>query len=130
MPIHHFLKMNSHSMTNLAVNKNNVSTVMSEVEILSSFARDLRSTAQNFVYTIKSSNSEISAIRFRQILGIAKLHHPESIHHWQSNRIFHLLLLPDQSSMECVHCSSCVQVHLHPIKPLRTAGGTDIQTSK
>ena len=40
MPIHQFFKKNSHSPTNLAVNRNCVSTVMSEVEILSSFARD------------------------------------------------------------------------------------------
>ena len=31
---------------------------------------------------------------------------------------------------DCVHCSSCVQVHLHPFKPLRTAPGTEIKTSK
>ena len=31
---------------------------------------------------------------------------------------------------KCVHCSSCVQVHLHPFKPLRTNGGANIQTSK
>ena len=41
MPVHQFLKMNSHSLTNSVVNRNHVSTVMSEVEILSSFARDL-----------------------------------------------------------------------------------------
>ena len=55
MPVHHFLKMNSHSLTNFAVNRNCVSTVMSEVEILSSFARDLCSTAQHFVYISVSS---------------------------------------------------------------------------
>ena len=41
MPIHQFLKMNSHSLTNFAVNRNHVSTIISRVEILSSFARDL-----------------------------------------------------------------------------------------
>ena len=54
MPVHQFLKMNSHSLTIFVVNRNHVSTVMSEVKFLSSFARDLCSTAQNFVYTSKS----------------------------------------------------------------------------
>ena len=47
--------MISHPLTIFAVKRNHVSTVMSEVEILSSFARDLCSTAKNFVYTGKSS---------------------------------------------------------------------------
>ena len=55
MPVHQFLKMNSHSLTNFAVNRNHVTTVMSEVEILSSFARDLCSAAQHFVCTNVSS---------------------------------------------------------------------------
>ena len=55
MPVHKFLKMNSHSLTNFAVIRNHVSTIMSEVEILSSFARDLCSAAQHFVYTSESS---------------------------------------------------------------------------
>ena len=55
IPIHLFLKMNSHSLTNFAVNRNCVSTVMSEVEILSSFARDFCPTAQNFVHSSESS---------------------------------------------------------------------------
>ena len=55
IPVHQFLKMNSHSLTNFAVNRNHVSTIMSEVEILSSFARDLCSTAQNFVLSGESS---------------------------------------------------------------------------
>ena len=55
MSIHQFLKMNPHSLTTVAVNKNHVSTAMSEVEILSSFAHDFCSTAQNSVYTGESS---------------------------------------------------------------------------
>ena len=71
--------------------------------------------------------SEIWAIRFRRNLGIAKLHHQESIHHWQSDRIFHLLLRLDQSSMGmcspqllCPGSSSPIQTasiywwHWHP----------------
>ena len=47
MPVHQFLKMNSHFLANFVVNRNHVSTIMFEVEILSSSARDLCSTAQN-----------------------------------------------------------------------------------
>ena len=122
--------MNSHSLTDFAVNRNNASTVMSEVEILSSFARDLCSTAQNFVYT-----SQCSIQRSEQSVFVVSLELP-------SSTIRNPLTTgsPIESSIscslwanvqwECVHCSSCVQVHFHPFKPLRTTGGTDIQTSK
>ena len=39
IPIHHILKMKSHSL--IVMKKNHVSTVVSEVEIMSSFALDL-----------------------------------------------------------------------------------------
>ena len=68
MPLHQFLEMNAHSLTNVAVNRNHVSTIMSEVEILSSFARDLCSTAQNFVYT-----SECSIQRSEQSVFVVSL---------------------------------------------------------
>ena len=29
--------------------------------------------------------------------------------------------------LKCVHCSFCVQVHVHPFKPFRTAHGTKIK---
>ena len=67
------LKMNSHSLTNFAVNRNNVSTVMSEVEILSFFARDLCSTEQHFVYT-----SEPSIQKSEQSVAIISLILPSS----------------------------------------------------
>ena len=70
MPIHQLLKMNSHSLTNFAVSRNHVSTVMSQVEIFSSFARDLCSAV---------CHSEIWANHLHSILEIAKLHHQESI---------------------------------------------------
>ena len=54
MPVHQFLKMRSSSLTHYAVNRNHVATVMSQIEILSSFARDLCSTTQHLVYTNKS----------------------------------------------------------------------------
>ena len=72
-------------------------------------------------------HSEIWAIRFRRIVGTAKLHHQESIHHWQSDRIFHLLLFLDENSMGmcwlqllCPGSSSPIQTasdyrwHWHP----------------
>ena len=37
--VHQFLKISSHSLTNLAVNRNHVTTVMSHMDFLSSFAR-------------------------------------------------------------------------------------------
>ena len=63
MPVHQFLNVSSLSLTNFAVNRNHVSTVVSEVEILSSFARDVCSAAQNFVHSSESSvqRSEQSA---------------------------------------------------------------------
>ena len=55
MPVHQFLKMNSHYLTNFAVNRNHVTTIMSELEMHSTFANDLCSTAQHFVYISESS---------------------------------------------------------------------------
>ena len=125
-----FLKMNSHSLTNCAVNRNHVSTVVSQVEILSSFARDLCSTAQNFVHS-----SESSFQRTEQSVFVIYLELP-------SSTVKNPLTTgsPIESSITCsfstkvqwesVQCSSCVQVHLHPFKPLRTTGGTDIKTCR
>ena len=125
MPIHQFLKMKSHSLTNSAVNLNHVTTVMSQVEIVSSFARDFCSAGQHFVYT-----SESSFQRSEQTVFIVSLKLPSS-----SIRILFTTGSPIESSIscsiwakvqwECVHC----QLHLHPFKPLRTTRGTDIQTS-
>ena len=65
--------MSSHSLTNFALNTNHVSTVVSEVEILSSFARDLCSTAQNFVHS-----SESSVQRSEQSVSVVSLELPSS----------------------------------------------------
>ena len=73
IPVHQFLDMHSHSLTKFAVNRNHVSSVMSEVEILSSFARDLYSTAQNIVYT-----NESSIQRSEQSISVASLKLPSS----------------------------------------------------
>ena len=72
IPFHQFLKMSSHSLTKFAVNRNHVTTIVSQIEVLLSFVRDLCCTAQHLV----------------------------SIHHWLFDRILHLLLILDQRSME------------------------------
>ena len=130
MPIHQFLKMNSHSLTNFAVNRNHVSTVMSEVGILSSFARDFCSTAQHFVCTSESSiqRSEQSIIVVTLELSSSTIRNPFTTGSPIESSISCSFWTKVQ--WECVHCSPCVQVHLHPSKPLRTTGGTDIQNSK
>ena len=130
MPVHQFLKMNSHSLTNFAVNRNHVTTVESQVEILSSFARDLCSTARHFVCT-----SESSFQRSEQSVFIISLEWPGSTIRdpfttGSSTESSTSCCLWTKIQWKCIHCSSCVQVHVHPFKTLRTTGGTDIQTSK
>ena len=98
MLIHHFLKMSSQSLTNFAVNRNHVTTVVSQIEVLLSL-HAISATLHNTWCASMSFHSEIWANRFHRMLVIAKLHHQESIHHWKSDRIFHLLLLLDKSSM-------------------------------
>ena len=68
-----FLKMNSHSLTNFAVNRNHVNTIVSHIEVLLFFARDLCSTAQHLVYIRESSIQRSEQSIFDRILGIAKL---------------------------------------------------------
>ena len=92
MPVHPFLKMSSHSLTNFAVNRDHVTTVMSQVEILSSFARDLRSAAPHFVYT-----SESSIQRSEQSVFVVSIWNPFTT--GSPIESFHLLLHLDQSSM-------------------------------
>ena len=129
-PIILFLDVFSLFLTNFAVNRNHVSTAMSEVEVLSSSARDFCSTAQHFVYT-----SESSIQRSEQSVFVVSLELPNS-----TIRNPFTAGSPTEYSIscsfwtkvqwECVYCSSSVQVHLHPFKPFRTTGSTDIQTSK
>ena len=130
IPIHQFLKMNSHSLTNFAVNRNHVSTVMSEVEILSSFARDFCSTAQHFMYTSKSSIQRSEQSVFVLSLGLpsSTIRNPFTTGSPIESSISRSFWTKVQR--KCVHCSSCVQFYLHPFKPLRTTRGTKIQTSK
>ena len=113
IPAHQFLKMSSHSLTNFAVIRDHVSTVMSQIQILSSFARDLCSAAQHLVCT-----SESSVQRSEQTVFIVSLKLPNS-----TIKNPFITGSPIESSIscsfwtqvqwDCVHCSSCVQVHLH-----------------
>ena len=130
MPVHQFLKMNSHSLTNFAVNRNHVTTVMSQVEILSSFASDLCSGAHHFVCTSESSiqRSEQSAFVVPLKLPSSTIWNPFTTGSPIESSISCSIWTKVQ--WECVHCSSFVQVHLHPSKTLRTTRGTKIQTSK
>ena len=67
-----FWKVISHCLTNFAVNRNHLSTVMSEVEILSSFARNFCRTAQNFVH---SRDSSVQRSEQSVFIVSKKLHH-------------------------------------------------------
>ena len=55
IPFHQFLKMSSHSLTNFAENRNHVTTIMSQIEVLLSLHAISANTAQHFVYTDESS---------------------------------------------------------------------------
>ena len=130
VPVRQFLEVISHLLTNFAVKRNHEPTVMSEVEILSSFARDFCRTAQNFVYT-----SESSIQRSEQSVFVASLELPcSTIRNPLTTGSTIESSIPcsfwTEVQWACVHCTSCVQVHLHPFKPLQTTGGNDIQTSK
>ena len=72
--------MHPQDTANFVVHWNHETTIESKVEILSSFARDISSTAQHFVHTTESC-SEIGTNRFRRNLETAKLHRLEYIHH-------------------------------------------------
>ena len=130
IPVHQFLKNEFSFLTNFAVNRKHVSTVMSQVLILSSFARDLCSAAQHFVHS-----NEPSIQRSEQSVFIVSLKLPSS-----TIKNPFTTGSPIESSISCSfwtkvqwkcdHRSSCVHVHLHPFEPLRTTGGTNIQTSK
>ena len=97
--------MNSHSLTNFTVNRNHVTTIVSQIEVLLFLARDLGSSwcwcwcrcpriaTQHLVCIRGSSNSGIWANHCHRILDIAKLRHLGSSH-----RNFHLSLPLDQSS--------------------------------
>ena len=78
-----FLETTSHLLTHFAVNGNHVTTVMSQIEIFSSFARDLCSTAQPSVQRSKQTV-------FIVTLDIAKVHHQICIRHWLFGTTLHL----------------------------------------
>ena len=60
--------MYPHCLANFAVHCHNETTVGSQIEILTSFARDSSSTAEHFVYTCESSIQR-SSNPFRRILS-------------------------------------------------------------
>ena len=106
MPVHQFFKMISQSLTTFAVNRNHVSTIVSEVEILSSFARDLCNAPQQFVYS-----SESSIQRSEQSVFVVSLENPFTTGS------------PIESS---ISCSFWTKVQWE----FRTTAGTDLQTSQ
>ena len=82
--------------------------------------------AQHLVYLRESSTQRSEQTVFHRILEIAKLHHQQSIHHWRSDRIFHLLLFLDQSStsmcslqLPCPGSSSPIQTASEPTSNLQ-----------
>ena len=108
--MHQLVKMNSDSLTNFAVSLNHVTTIMSEVEILSPFARNLCSTAQHFVYTGESSiqRSELSVFIVFLKLPSSTIRNPFTNGSPIESSISCCLCTKTQ--WERVHCSSCVQV--------------------
>ena len=114
-----FSKKNSHSLTNFTVNRNHVTTVVSKVEILSSFVRDFRSSAQNFVCTSESSihGSEQSVLIVSLELPSSTVRNPVTTGSPKESSVSCSFWTEVQ--WECVHCSSCVQVRLRPTKPRR-----------
>ena len=123
IPAHPFLEVMSHSLTDFAVNRNHVTTVMSQAEILSSIARDLGSAARHFVCTNESSIQRSEQTVFIISFETAKLHHLGSIHHWLFDRISHLLLHLGQSSMGMCSLQLLCSSSSSPFKPLRTTLG-------
>ena len=130
IPVHQLLKMSSHSPTNFAVNRNHVATVMFQIEILSSFARDLCSTAQHCVHHNKSSvqRSEHTVFIITKKLPRSTI---------KNALATGCSMVPSiscsfwtEAQWTCVYCSSCVKIHSHPFKPFRTTHGDKIKTSK
>ena len=127
---HQFLEVISHCLTNFAVNRDYVSTIMSQVEILSSHARSLCITTEHLVYpsesSVQRSKQPVLVVSFE--LPRSTIKNPSTTGCSKESSIS--CTIWTNIHLECVHCSSCVQVHLHPFKQLRTTRGTEIQTSK
>ena len=96
VPVHQFLKVNSHSLTNFAVNRNHVTTIVSQIEVLLSFARDLCSTAQHLVCIRESSiqRSEQTVFIVSSILPSSTFRNP-----FTTGSPIESSILLDQSSM-------------------------------
>ena len=76
-----------------------------KIEIVSSVARDFSGTAQHLVCTAQTV--------FHLNLETAKLHHQESIHHWQSDKTSISCFIWTEVQWTCVHCRCCVQLLSH-----------------
>ena len=118
MPAHQFLRMNRHSLFNFAVNRNHVTTVTSEVEILSCFARDFCNTAEHFVNTSESSIQRSA----EQSVFVVFLESPSSTIKNPSTTCS-----PTESSISCSFWTKvqweCVHCFLYPgsSSPIQTA---------
>ena len=131
VPSHQSVEVHPHFMATFAVHWNHETTVGSQLEIFSSFARDFSSSAQHFVYT-----SESTVQRSTQTVSIVTLKTaeapPKKIHSLRccsietSISLLHL----DQSSMEMWSLQLLCPGSRSPFNPLRTAHGTKIKTSK
>ena len=130
IPDHQFLEVVSHSLTNFSVNRDHVSIVVSQVEILSSHASNLCSTTQHLVYasesSVQRSKRPVFVVSFE--LPSSTIRNPFTTGCSMESSVSCSIWTKVQRA--CVHCSSCVQVHLHPCKPFRTAHDTKIKTSK
>ena len=73
VPSHQPVEVHPHFMATFAVQWNHETTVGSQLEIFSSFARDFSSSAQHFVYT-----SESTVQRSTQTVSIVTLKLPSS----------------------------------------------------
>ena len=100
MPIHQFLKVSFHSMTNCCSEsescchrhfRNRILVVPNTRSL--QHGKTLCATQQVF-------RSEIGAHSFHHNLGIAKVHHQERCRHWLFDTTVHPLLLLDRSSMD------------------------------
>ena len=126
--IHQYLEVHPHFMANFAGHWNHEATVGSQIEILSSFARDFSSTAHHFVYTSESSVQRSTQTVFIVTLTLPNFTIKDTLTTGCSTESSNYCSIWFQ--WKFVHCSSCVQVPFHPFKPLRTGLGTESKPSK
>ena len=121
IPIHQFPKLSSHSLTNFAVNRNHVTTVMSQkIHLVVLCTRTLQQRYHRTPCTTLFAHQQaffsvIKANRFHRNFEIAEVHHQEWFRHWPFDRTFHLLLLLDRRSMEMCSLQLLYQDSFSPI---------------